>query len=158
MTLINKKTKKRGWEYLKIWVGIFQVGIFWVGIFRGELTRGEFDWREFSGWEFSWYQLIHIIIYCKLVKWHVVIVFKREKYIRHKELKKGIKLCISLESLICVASVLILLFCLGLTTLNCRWYWFASLTFSSKYFTWPLFKAKNYTTHLHRRSYWTFNL
>ena len=133
--------------------GNFPGGNFLGGNFPGVTHQGEFDWREFSGWEFSWYQLIHIIIYCKLGKWHVVIVFKSEKYIRHKELKKGIKLCISLESLICVASILILLFRLGLTTLNFRWYCFASLTFSSKYFTWPLFKAKNYTTHLHPRSY-----
>ena len=33
----NEKTKnlKIWWEWLKTWVGIFQVGIFWVGIFRG---------------------------------------------------------------------------------------------------------------------------
>ena len=48
----QKKNKKRGWEYLKIWVGIFLVGIFWVEIFRREFTRGEFDWWEVSGWEF----------------------------------------------------------------------------------------------------------
>ena len=39
VTLINKKIKKRGWEYLKTWVGVFPgrvslVGIFRVGIFR----------------------------------------------------------------------------------------------------------------------------
>ena len=49
VTIMKKKIKRRGWEYLKTWVGIFRVGIFWVGIFRGELTRVEFDGWEFSG-------------------------------------------------------------------------------------------------------------
>ena len=31
----NKKLKKPGWEYLKTWVGKFQVGNFWVGIHKG---------------------------------------------------------------------------------------------------------------------------
>ena len=32
VTLINTKNKKRGREYLKTWLGIFQVGIFrWGG-------------------------------------------------------------------------------------------------------------------------------
>ena len=48
VTVINKTTKKRGWEYLKTWVGVFRVEIFWVGI-----LQGEFDWWGFSGWEFS---------------------------------------------------------------------------------------------------------
>ena len=73
VTLINKKNKKRGWEYLKTQAEIFQLGIFWVGIFgewggwggggvgRGEgecgglyvIHQAEFDWWEFSRWEFS---------------------------------------------------------------------------------------------------------
>ena len=52
----SKKFKKLGREYLKTWVGIFQ-----VGIFRGEFTRGEFDWLEFSGREFSWYRFSQVI-------------------------------------------------------------------------------------------------
>ena len=30
----KQKIEKRGWEYLKTWVGIFQVGIFRVGTFQ----------------------------------------------------------------------------------------------------------------------------
>ena len=33
----EQKIKKLGWEYLKTWVGIFQVEIFCVGIFRVEV-------------------------------------------------------------------------------------------------------------------------
>ena len=36
----NKKFQKLGWEYLKIWVGIFQVGIFWEGDFPGGIYQG----------------------------------------------------------------------------------------------------------------------
>ena len=40
--------KKPGWEYLKTWVGTFQ-----VGIYGWEFSGGDFDWREFFRWEFS---------------------------------------------------------------------------------------------------------
>ena len=36
----KKKTQLLTWEYLKIWVGIFQVGVFWVGIFQGGIYQG----------------------------------------------------------------------------------------------------------------------
>ena len=36
----QQKTLKFGWEYLKTWVGIFQVGTFWEGIFRVEIFQG----------------------------------------------------------------------------------------------------------------------
>ena len=47
VTLINKKDKKRGSEYLKTWVGIFQ-----VEIFGGGFNRGEYDWCNFPGGSF----------------------------------------------------------------------------------------------------------
>ena len=40
VTIMKKqKIEKLGLEYLKTWVGIFQVGIFWVGIFRVGIFR-----------------------------------------------------------------------------------------------------------------------
>ena len=38
------KIKRRGWEYLKTWVGRFQVEVFLLGVFCWQFTRGEFDW------------------------------------------------------------------------------------------------------------------
>ena len=48
VTLINKKIKICRWEYLKTWVGIFQVGILWVEIFRG----GSTPWGSLIGGNF----------------------------------------------------------------------------------------------------------
>ena len=62
LRIMKKKEKNRKlvWEYLKIWMGIFQVAVSGWEFSKGEFTRGEFDWwkfsgLEFSGWEFSWY-------------------------------------------------------------------------------------------------------
>ena len=30
VTIVKKKNKKPGWEYLKTWVGIFRVGVFLI--------------------------------------------------------------------------------------------------------------------------------
>ena len=38
--IIKKKTQLLTWEYLKTWVGIFQVAVFWVGIFQGGIYQG----------------------------------------------------------------------------------------------------------------------
>ena len=43
----EKKFSKLGREYLKAWVGIFQVGFFDGG--GTGVTRGEFEWWIFSG-------------------------------------------------------------------------------------------------------------
>ena len=61
----EKKFSKLGREYLKAWVGIFQVGFFDGG--GAGVTRGEFEWWKFSGWEFSWYRKKYMrrIIYAK---------------------------------------------------------------------------------------------
>ena len=40
----NKKLKKPGWEYLKTWVGKFQVGNFWVGIHKGGVWLVRIFW------------------------------------------------------------------------------------------------------------------
>ena len=36
----NEKKRELGWEYLKTWVGIFQVGIIWMGIFQEGIHQG----------------------------------------------------------------------------------------------------------------------
>ena len=43
----EKKFSKLRREYLKAWVGIFQVGFFDGG--AAGVTRGEFEWWKFSG-------------------------------------------------------------------------------------------------------------
>ena len=49
----KKIIKKFGWEYLKNWVGIFQVRVFWVGISqRGNLPAGSLIGRNFPGRNF----------------------------------------------------------------------------------------------------------
>ena len=39
VAIMKKKTQLLTWEYLKTWVGIFQVGVFWVGIFQGGIYQ-----------------------------------------------------------------------------------------------------------------------
>ena len=45
----EKKFSKLGREYLKAWVGTFQVGVFDGGGEGAGVTRGEFEWWKFSG-------------------------------------------------------------------------------------------------------------
>ena len=53
VTIMKKENKKRRWEYLKTWLGIFRVGGFWVWIFwSGNSSGGSLMGRNFSGESF----------------------------------------------------------------------------------------------------------